>query len=251
MLVAMGPARRLLAVAATAGLLAGCASGPGASPPTGVDGLQVPTPSPDPADFVERIDNPLLPLVPGNEWVYESSEGETTTVRVTDRTREVAGVATTVVRDVVTDETGETIERTFDWFAQDRAGNVWYFGEATTAYDARGRPDHTGSWEAGVDGAEAGLVMAAHPRVGDGYRQESDPGVAEDRAQVLSVDETVNLELGLFTHLLVTEETTPLEPDVLERKYYAPGVGLVLERTLSGGDERRTLVEFTGPSATR
>lgn len=244
MLGAMGPGRRLLALGAVAGLLSGCGAGPGLAPPTGVDGLQIPTPSPDPDDFVERVDNPLLPLLPGNRWVYESTEGETTTVTVTDDTREVAGVTTTVVRDVVTED-DEVVERTLDWFAQDRDGNVWYFGEHTTEYDDRGRPDHEGSWEAGVDGAEAGLVMAAHPRVGDGYRQESDPGVAEDRARVISVDESLNLELGSFTDVVVTEETTPLEPAVVERKYYAPGVGLVLERTLSGGNDRSELVSFT------
>src|SRR5262245_21174292 len=137
-------------------LMAGCS---GAEPekigPTGVDGLEVPTPSADPADFEERVDNPYFPLNPGSRWVYESRglDQETTTVTVTDQTREVQGVATTAVHDVVTDPDGEVLEDTFDWYAQDTAGNVWFFGQDTTTYDDQGRPDPTGSWEAGVDGA--------------------------------------------------------------------------------------------------
>ena len=162
--------------------------------------LEIPTPSPDPGDFVERIDNPWLPLLPGAEWVYESTEGETITVTVTDRTREVAGVTTTVVRDVVTDEDGEVVEETDDWFAQDRAGNVWYFGEDTVEYGGpdRRRPDTSGSWEAGVDGAEAGIAMLARPRRGDGYEQEHAEGEAEDRATVLELDGSLDLGTRLL-----------------------------------------------------
>jgi hypothetical protein len=229
-------------------LLAGCGSSPQESPPTGVDGLQIPTPSPDPDDFVERIDNPYLPLTPGTRWVYESAgvDAETITVTVTDDTREIQGVTTTVVHDVVKEADGKVVEDTFDWFAQDTSGNVWYFGEDTTEYDDRGRPDLSGSWEAGVDGARAGLVMPAAPRVGDGYQQESSPGVAEDRAEVLSLDESANVPFDSFTDLLQTEESTPLEPGVVERKYYARGVGLVLEQTVLGGAERVELVAYDG-----
>jgi hypothetical protein len=239
----------LLAIAASLPLLVGgCGSAPEKSPPTGVDGLRIPTPSPDPADFVGGIDNPYLPLAPGNRWVYRSAgpDQERTTVTVTTDTREVQGVATTVVHDVVRDSDGEVVEDTFDWFAQDTAGNVWYFGEDTTEYDDQGRPDHSGSWEAGVDGAQAGLVMPAQPRVGDGYQQESLPGVAEDRGEVLSVDESVNVPFGSFTDVLQTEDTTPLEPGLVEQKYYAPGVGLVLEETVLGGSERVELVNYGG-----
>jgi hypothetical protein len=239
----------LLALAAALPVLAsGCGSAPQKSPPTGVDELQIPTPSPDPDDFVEGIDNPYLPLTPGRRWVYESGgiEPERTTVTVTGDTKEVQGVTTTVVRDVVRDSEGRVVENTFDWFAQDRAGNVWYFGEDTTEYDDRGRPDHSGSWEAGIDGAQAGLVMPAQPRVGDGYQQESFPGVAEDRGEVLSLDESVNVPFGSYTDVLQTEDTTPLEPGLVERKYYAPGVGLVLEETVLGGSERVELVNYGG-----
>ncbi len=114
-------------------LVSGCGTEPVKSGPSGVDGLEIPTPSADPDDFVDEIDNPWLPLVPGSEWVYESvgTDPETITVTVTDETREVQGVTTTVVHDVVTGPDGEVIEDTFDWYAQDTAGNVWYFGEAT------------------------------------------------------------------------------------------------------------------------
>ncbi len=166
--------------------------------PSGVDGLEIPTPSADPDDFVDGIDNPWLPLAPGQRvgLRVHGSERETTTVTVTDETREVQGVTTTVVHDVVTDADGEVVEDTSDWYAQDAAGNVWYFGEDTTEYDERGRPDTAGSWEAGVDGA-AGRASrcSATPRVGDGYRQEFSAGVAEDRATVLSLDESVNVDV--------------------------------------------------------
>jgi hypothetical protein len=239
----------LLALAAALPLLVGgCGSAPSKSPPTGVDGLRIPTPSADPDDFVEGIDNPYLPLTPGSRWVYESRrvDPETVTVTVTGDTREIQGVTTTVVHDVVRDSAGRVVEDTFDWFAQDAAGNVWYFGEDTTEYDDRGRPDDSGSWEAGVDGARAGVVMPAEPRIGDGYRQESSPGRAEDRGEVLSLDESVNVGFGSFTDVLQTEETTPLEPGLVERNYYAPGVGLVLEETVLGGSERVELVAYEG-----
>ena len=242
-------AARALPLAAALLVTTGC--GPGSSPavypPTGVDGLTVPTPSPDPDDFSERIDNPWLPLLPGAEWVYETdgTESETVTVTVTGETRLVAGVTTTVVHDVVTDRDGDVVEDTYDWFAQDTAGNVWYFGEDTTEYDERGRPDDAGSWEAGVDGAQAGLAMLAEPRVGDGYRMEHLEGEAEDLARVVALDEEVELGIGSYDGVLRTEDTTPLEPALVEEKYYARGVGLLLEMTVAGGTERVELVDFT------
>ncbi|GAA1478434.1 hypothetical protein GCM10009623_28800 [Nocardioides aestuarii] len=243
----MTPRRTLAPALLAVLLLGGCGGAPEEIGPTGVDGLEVPTPSPDPADFVDRIDNPWLPLVPGSEWVYESTgdegERETVTVTVTDETRVVAGVTTTVVHDVVTDARGRVVEDTYDWFAQDTAGNVWYFGEDTTAYEGRRRrPTTEGSWEAGVDGAEAGLAMPATPRVGDGYRQEYDAGAAEDQARVLAVGETRTVAGTTYDDLVVTEDTTPLEPGLVEVKYYARGTGLVLEETVSGGEERVELV---------
>ncbi|MGH3361477.1 MAG: hypothetical protein ACRDOM_03375 [Nocardioides sp.] len=230
-------------------LATGCGAAPVTSPPTGVDELRIPTPAPDPADFVEGIDNPYLPFAVGNEWVYESTgdDPETITVTVTDETKVIEGVTTTVVHDVVTGPDGQVVEDTYDWFAQDTDGNVWYFGEDTKEYDDRGRVDDAGSWQAGVDGARAGLVMPAEPRVGDAYRQEFYPGEAEDRAQVVSLDAAVDLAFGEYDDVLETEESTSLEPGLVERKYYARGVGVVLEKTVAGGSDRVELVEFTTP----
>ena len=244
-----GPVRWLAPGAAAVLLLAGCGSAgaPGTTGPAGVDGLEIPTPSPDARDFVERIDNPYLPLVPGSRWTYEESGSEgtlTITVTVTDQTRQVAGVRTTVVHDEVRDSGGELVEDTYDWYAQDAAGNVWYFGEDTTAYDGE-ETSTEGSWEAGVDGAMAGVVMLAEPRVGDGYQQEFLPGVAEDQAEVLEIDGTVDLDLESYADVVVTADTTPLEPELEEHKFYAPDIGLVAEETVRGGDERVVLTSYT------
>ena len=230
--------RRVLAAVLLLPALSGCASDPPTVSPSGVDMLEIPTPSPDPGDFATTIDNPWLPLLPGAEWVYESTDGETTTVTVTDQTREVAGVTTTVVRDVVTDEDGDVVGETSDWFAQDRAGNVWWFGSA-------------GSWEAGVDGAEAGIAMLARPRRGDGYEQQHAPGEAEDRATILSLEESLQVGSESYDEVLVTEDTTPLEPDLVEQRHYVRGAGLVLEETVSGGSGQAELVGFTAGEAAR
>ena len=244
---AVAVALGLLGLALSGGC--GSAGAPGTTAPTGVDGLVVPTPSPDPDDFVPRIDNPYLPLVPGSTWTYESRSStgtETITVTVTDETRMVAGVETTVVHDEVRDARGRLVEDTYDWFAQDRDGNVWYFGEDTTAYD-EGAPTREGSWEAGVDGAQAGIIMPADPRVGDTYQQEYWAGEAEDRGEVLETDgshESVDPKYG---DLVVTADTTPLEPDLVEHKYYARGFGVVREETVEGGDEEVRLVSASVP----
>lgn len=236
----------LAAVLVLTGSLTSCGGDPVPIDPQGVDELEIPTPSADPDDFVDAIDNLYLPLTPGSRWVYRQSgpEVQTITVTVTDETRVVQGVTTTVVHDVVTGPDGEVVEDTYDWFAQDTDGNVWYFGEETVEYDAQGHGDTEGSWEAGVDGARAGIAMLAVPRVGDGYEQEHLEGVAEDRATVLTLDQAVNVAFGTFQDVLETEETTPLEPDQVERKYYAAGIGVVYEEKV-GTDEAVELVEFT------
>lgn len=207
---------------------------------------QIPTPSPDPDDFVDRIDNPYLPLRPGSRWVYASTSTEgdqRIVVAVTDRTKMVAGVKTTVVRDRVTTGDGELVEATYDWFAQDADGNVWYFGEHTTAY-RDGKATTGGSWEAGVDGAQAGLVMPADPRPGQAYQQEYRAGVAEDEGKVLAVHATVSGPAGKYDDVVRTADFTPLEPRLMERKSYAPGVGVVQEREVRGGDEVVHLLRF-------
>ncbi|WP_322936954.1 hypothetical protein [Nocardioides bizhenqiangii] len=223
-----------VAIAVTSSLLlVGCGSASEPSPPTGVDELVIPTPSLDPADFVEVVDNPWLPLTPASEWEYRAtSSGEVATITVTvlDDTREVQGVTATAVREAVVTR-GRPVEETTDWFAQDTDGNVWHVGE-------------DGVWEAGVDGAEAGLAMPAQPRVGDGYRREHAEGVAEDRAQVVGLDGSASVPYGDLIDLLETEDSSPLEPGVVERRLYARGIGLVRAQTVSGGDELVELVAF-------
>jgi hypothetical protein len=200
----------------------------------------------DPNDFVTTIDNPYLPFPVGRTLVYEGvsdGERERVEVTITDRTREVMGVTTIVVRDRAFVE-GALVEDTFDWFAQDRWGNVWYFGEATAEYEGGEVVSRAGSWEAGVDGAMPGVVMLAVPRVGDRYRQEFSEGEAEDMARVRAEGESVAVPAGAYQDILVTEDWTPLEPDVLEHKSYAPGVGVVLERVVKGGSGVLRLVEI-------
>jgi hypothetical protein len=201
-----------------------------------------------PADFTTRIDNPYLPMRPGSRWVYRETDTggtvERVVVKVTRRTRRIAnGVTARVVRDTVT-ERGRLVEDTFDWYAQDRAGNVWYLGEDTTEYEDGKPVSKAGSWEAGVDGAKAGIVMLARPRPGREYRQEHFPEEAEDRARVLSLDDQAEVPAGHYTGVLTTKDWNPLEPDVLEYKLYAKGVGLVLAVHVSGGSGREELVRY-------
>jgi hypothetical protein len=199
----------------------------------------------NPADFVDEIDNPYLPLEPGTRRVYESltDEGlERTVVFVTHKKKTILGVKCTVVRDTVTLD-GELIEDTYDWFAQHKDGTVWYFGEFSTEYEDGVAVSTEGSWEAGVDGAKPGRVMLGNPKVGKKYRQEYYAGVAEDMARVLSLDEEVEVPYGEFEDCLKTRDWTPLEPGVYEHKYYAKGVGLVLEVNPFTG-RRTELVEF-------
>jgi hypothetical protein len=199
----------------------------------------------DPALFAHRIDNPYYPLVPGTTRLYlGESEGEKETEQfvVTHRTKTILGVETTVVRDRVF-VAGELVEDTFDWFAQDRFGNVWYFGEASHDIENGKVVSTEGSWEAGVDGAQAGVVMLADPEMGDEYRQEFYEGEAEDVAKVVGLDETIDVPFGTFSSVLVTEDRNPLEPRFLERKYYAPGIGVVFEELISGGEGHLELVD--------
>jgi hypothetical protein len=191
--------------------------------------------------YTTHIDNPYWPMKPGTRWVYREGR-QRVVVRVTHRTKRVAaGIRGRVVRDTVTED-GKLVEDTFDWYAQDAKGNVWYLGEDTTEYE-NGKPvSKEGSWEAGVDGAQAGIVMLAHPRVGRRYRQENYPGHAMDAAKVLSLREQVEVPAGHFRRVLLTKEFNPLEPRVLEYKLYARGVGPVLALGISGGADREELL---------
>jgi hypothetical protein len=200
----------------------------------------------DPANFTTRIDNPYWPMVPGSRWVYRETENgrrQRIEVNVTRATKRIAGVTARVVHDVAS-ANGHVVEDTYDWYAQDKAGNVWYLGEDTTAY-RNGKPvSRAGSWQAGVDGAQAGVILPARPRAGLTYRQEYYAGHAEDAARVLSIDEQVQAPFGHFTGALLTKDYTPLEPKLVEYKLYARRVGLVLDVTVSGGAERQELVRY-------
>jgi hypothetical protein len=203
-----------------------------------------------PSDFTVEIDNPYWPMRAGSRWVY--SESDTTgsqqkvVVKVTDRTKTIAnGVEARVVRDTVT-EGGEPVEVTDDWYAQDSAGNVWYLGEATTEY-RNGKPTTTaGSFEAGVDGAQAGIAMPADPEPGLSYRQEYYAGEAEDKAAVITVgEEQVQVPFGHFSDVVMTRDLVPTEPKVQELKFYARGIGPVLSVHTDGAGGRAALVQYT------
>ena len=242
----------LIAIAAITLLGAGCADvpepvGPQTAPPRNPAPVSEGSYAPrvDPALFGHRIDNPYYPLVPGTTRLYlGESDGETETeiFTVTDRTKTILGVETTVVRDRVF-VAGELVEDTFDWFAQDRFGNVWYFGEASHDIEDGKVVSTEGSWEAGVDGAQPGVVMLSDPHMGDEYRQEFYAGEAEDIAKVVGLDETIDVPFDTFSSVLVTEDRNPLEPRFLEHKYYAPGVGVVYEELVAGGEGFLELVE--------
>jgi len=201
----------------------------------------------DPANFVDKVDNPYFPLVPGMTYIYEgeTEEGvEHFEDYVTHETRDVLGVTCIIVRDRVSVD-GELVEETFDWYAQDKDGNVWYFGEDSKEYEGGQVVSTKGSWEAGVDGAVPGIIMKANPQLGDSYRQEYYEGEAEDMAEVLSLAESTSVPYGSFDNLLMTKEWTPLEPGIAEHKYYANGIGLILEELVEGGSGRIELIDVT------
>ncbi|HJP67183.1 MAG TPA: hypothetical protein VKA30_12880 [Actinomycetota bacterium] len=199
----------------------------------------------DPANFVEAIDNPYFPLVPGTRFVYAVNGGARDVVEVTNQTKVLGGVTCVAVRDTLTEE-GRVVEKTTDWYAQDRQGNVWYFGEDTAEYGKNGQvTSREGSWRTGVDGAFPGFIMPANPQVPDSYRQEYYAGHAEDMAWVVSITDRATVPFGSYTGVVRTVEWTPLEPDVYSEKYYAPGVGLIKEQDVAGGDERVALVNET------
>jgi hypothetical protein len=234
----------LLSLAA-AGVLTGCggSSDETTELPRGSEQVEL-----DPADFSAEIDNPYWPMPPGSRWVYrESGENggvKRVVVTVLDRTKTVDGIEARVVHDVVTED-GELVEDTYDWYAQDADGNVWYLGEDTKEYDGGELVGSEGSWEAGVDGAQAGVVVPASPEIGVEYRQEYYEGEAEDMGEVLSLDERVEVPADSYQDVLMTKDWTPLEPDVLEHKFYAKGVGPVLALAISGGAGREELVSYT------
>jgi hypothetical protein len=200
---------------------------------------------PPASSFSARVDNPWFPLKVGARLTYrgvKDGHASRDIVRVTGRTKVIDGANCAVVSDRLY-LGGHLAERTSDWYTQDRAGNVWYFGEDTAELDANGRVTSTeGTWQAGQHGAKPGIFMPAHPKVGAGGRQEYYAGHAEDHFQVLGVNAHVTVPAAASSHALLTKETTPLEPGVVDHKYYVRGIGTVLEQTVKGGDERNKLV---------
>jgi hypothetical protein len=235
--------------------LAGCGGGSGgnttrAAAQSGTNTLpQSSEPSNlNPADFSTQIDNPYWPMPVGRTWhVHVSNpQGESLqeTITVLNQTKRIAdGVTARVVRDVVYTQ-GKPSEITDDWYAQDSGGNIWYFGE-NTATIQNGKKDTSGSFEAGKNGADAGIAMPAHPTVGLTYREEYYKGHAEDRSKVLAVDQQVEAPAGHFTGAILTDDSSPIEPTVSEYKLYAKGVGPVVAVSVSGEAEREDLVSYT------
>ena len=230
--------RTLVALIALA--LAGCGgSDESSSLPQGSETVKL-----DADRFSAEIDNPYWPMKPGSKWVYRELDpdgAKRVEVTVLDRTKTIAGIEARVVHDVVSED-GKVVEDTFDWYAQDTEGNVWYLGEETKEYED-GRISTKGSWQAGVDGAQAGVALPGNPEVGQEYRQEYYEGEAEDAGKVLSLDEWVDVPAGKYRPALMTRDWTPLEPDVLEHKFYAKGVGPVLTLSVTGSG-REELVSF-------
>ena len=200
-----------------------------------------------PSGAPNAIDNRYFPLVPGTTFVYEGfKEGAEmrNVVVVTGATKTILGIRATVVRDTAFED-GIKAEDTFDWYAQDDAGNVWYMGEDTREFDEEGNVVSTeGSWEAGVDGARPGIIMQARPRPGTTYRQEYSVDVAVDMATVINRHRHATVPYGSFGNVVETKEFSCLE-HTLDHKFYAPGVGLIMEVGLAAGNERIDLVSVT------
>jgi hypothetical protein len=200
----------------------------------------------DPAKFTIDITNPYWPMRPGSHWVYrevENGETQRVDVTVTKKTKTLEGIEARVVHDRVS-RNGETLEDTFDWYAQDSDGNLWYLGEDTAEYENGKLKTKEGSWAAGVDGAEPGIVVPAHPKQGLSYREEYYAGHAEDGAEVLSVNSQVQVPYGRFRNAMLTRNFSTIEPTVEEMKLYALGVGPVMELLISGGSGRTELLSF-------
>jgi hypothetical protein len=251
------PRRLLTLLLAAASLTLGCDPQPTQPSDAPADGNAIPTLAPteptvtefryapefDPDNFVRNVDNRFYPLVPGTRYVYigeEDGERETNVVVVTHDRKTILGISAVVVLDRVLVD-GELKEKTFDWYAQDKEGNVWYLGEDTKEFEDGEVVSTEGSWEAGVQGARAGIIMPAHPEAGQHYRQEFFRGEAEDEARVTSVGVEVTVPYGSFRGCIRTIEWTRLEPGITEAKWYCPGLGFVKARGIEGSDARLVL----------
>jgi len=201
-------------------------------------------PNINPDNFVAGVSNPFFPLQAGKVFTYRSATAQDTEmdyVIITPDTKVAMGVTCMVVLDTVL-LNGSLTEKTYDWYAQDKDGNVWYFGEDAKQYENGQVVGTEGSWEGGKNGAQPGIIMEALPAVGDSYRQEYSKGVAEDMAKVLSLTDSASVPYGTYHNVLRTKDYSPLEPAVVEEKYYAREVGLVLTTTVQGGSDRSELI---------
>jgi hypothetical protein len=205
------------------------------------------SPDIDPANFVDRVDNKYFPLEPGTTFVYEGKDEEgfeRIEVSVTNDSKQIMGVECVVVRDRDWID-GELVEDTFDWHAQDKEGNVWYFGENSREIENGKVVSTEGSWEAGVDGAKPGILIQGGPKVGETYYQEYYAGEAEDKGKVLSLNESATVPYGSFDNLLMTRDWNPLEPAAgVAHKYYAPNIGKIQEVYVEGPPEKVELIDI-------
>jgi hypothetical protein len=229
-----------LIAAFVAALAAGCGGGSSNALPTDSEPVML-----DPSDFTTEITNPYWPMAPGDRWVYRETDGkgavQKVVVTVTEDTKTIMGIEARVVHDVVSEDS-EVVEDTFDWYAQDTDGNVWYLGEDTAEYENGKLKTREGSWEGGVDGALPGIIVPAEPEPGQSYREEYYKGHAEDGAEVLALDALMKVPVGVFDRLLQTRNFSPLEPTYIEEKFYARDVGPVATVAVSGGTGREELV---------
>jgi hypothetical protein len=224
-----------VAVLAAGFVLSACGASPAPVGPTGVDQLTIPTPSPDPADFSPDVDNTWFPLPPGTSWTYQRvtvDGSERLVATALPGTRRIDGVETRPVRWVAL-SAGGTTPLAVRWYAQDTAGNVWWFGQRLTRLGRDLDALATRSWQAGRAGAQAGLIMAASPRMGDGYANAYARGVVERRSTVLSLTATASVPARTYHDAVLTRDVSRIEPIHVARSYYAPGVGLVAQQTVS------------------
>jgi hypothetical protein len=190
-----------------------------------------------PSQFSSHVNNKYLTLTPGSSHLYKGTRDGVptqTVVKVLNGTKTIAGVPCVIVSDIVT-QNHSLVEKTTDWYAQDKAGNVWYFGENTAEYKNGVVTTTAGTWLTGVDHAKPGIVMPAHPKTGQHFRQEYRPGVALDKATILNTNATIKVPAGTYHHAVITHDINPLDPTKLEHKWYAPGVGFVHAVLHQGG----------------
>jgi len=200
-----------------------------------------------------RIDNPWFPLARGSTYVYDGQKDgkhARDVMTVTQKTKMIAGIRALPVADRLY-LNGALAERTTDWYAQDKRGTVWYLGERTAELDAHGKVTSTeGSFLNGRDGAKGGIFMPAHPAVGQGFQQESFKDQAQDRFRILSMSTSISTPAASSQSAMLTQEKTPLEPGVVDHKYYVQGIGTVKEQQVAGFStpsqaEVTQLVSFT------